>query len=306
MLRRSGSTMKDHPRSCGEHSSPNSNIFELKGSSPLVRGAPLLSALFSICLRIIPARAGSTSPHSRGRTQFRDHPRSCGEHPVVLHKDTDYTGSSPLVRGALCKIRVVNGISGIIPARAGSTIRDLNVARGTWDHPRSCGEHFSSGLKVPVDAGSSPLVRGAPAAPWNLSPERGIIPARAGSTPWTCRRSRQAGDHPRSCGEHPEGEAANYFKEGSSPLVRGAPDVLKPNLVIVRIIPARAGSTRARSRRPWSRWDHPRSCGEHRPTSASTSSGIGSSPLVRGALQRRAGCAADGRIIPARAGSTQA
>ena len=40
MLRRSGSTMKDHPRSCGEHSSPNSNIFELKGSSPLVRGAP--------------------------------------------------------------------------------------------------------------------------------------------------------------------------------------------------------------------------------------------------------------------------
>ena len=62
---------------------------------------------------------------------------------MVLHKDTDYTGSSPLVRGALCKIRVVNGISGIIPARAGSTPKAKPPITSRRDHPRSCGEHLT-------------------------------------------------------------------------------------------------------------------------------------------------------------------
>ena len=111
-------------------------------------------------------------------------------------------------------------------------------------------------------------------------------------------------DHPRLCGEHYVGGIPCIAQEGSSPLVRGAPERSMAVMQDAGIIPACAGSTSTcRPSRPRPR-DHPRLCGEHALTGWTTEARSGSSPLVRGARgddgerQHRQG------IIPACAGST--
>ena len=71
---------------------------------------------------------------------------------------------------------------------------------------------------------------------------------------------------------------------GSSPLARGAPEVLPKPALHERIIPARAGSTPTSM--IWSRNtpDHPRSRGEHGVGGVEVVGDFGSSPLARGAL----------------------
>ena len=111
-------------------------------------------------------------------------------------------------------------------------------------------------------------------------------------------------DHPRSRGEHALVFVADEFREGSSPLARGAHAVDRVLVVNTRIIPARAGSTRSASPVRLRRWDHPRSRGEHTTSAYPTMLMMGSSPLARGAHGGSAGGIGDERIIPARAGST--
>ena len=90
----------------------------------------------------------------------------------------------------------------------------------------------------------------------------------------------------------------------SSPQMRGA--LLRPLYFIYcrRIIPADAGSTMTLI--PGSTWgtDHPRRCGEHVSQGVERPRVWGSSPQMRGALQRGRARAPMVRIIPADAGST--
>ena len=51
----------DHPRGCGEHSLLGNKANQMDGSSPRMRGAPLLALRVLLLGRIIPADAGSTS-----------------------------------------------------------------------------------------------------------------------------------------------------------------------------------------------------------------------------------------------------
>ena len=57
----------DHPRVCGEHDMSRQKDKGTKGSSPRMRGAPLLSSLPMIVIGIIPAYAGSTNCSPRPR-----------------------------------------------------------------------------------------------------------------------------------------------------------------------------------------------------------------------------------------------
>ena len=92
---------------------------------------------------------------------------------------------------------------------------------------------------------------------------------------------------------------------GSSPLARGLHNRTVSYLVSDRIIPARAGFTKARS--PWisARKDHPRSRGVYGNTVPVELEFYGSSPLARGLQQRYELTFCDDRIIPARAGFTR-
>ena len=131
---------------------------------------------------IIPAYAGSTNRVSGRGYVCADHPRIRGEHPNVHSKTLGLSGSSPHTRGALGAARAAAGVSGIIPAYAGSTEGGASTNEGAGDHPRIRGEHVQMNRAIADGSGSSPHTRGALVAPHRRHGRGRIIPAYAGST----------------------------------------------------------------------------------------------------------------------------
>ena len=151
----------DHPRGCGEHDAFHDRYGSAEGSSPRMRGAPLLRLLGSLLLGIIPADAGSTR---------------------VFSINMRSAGSSPRMRGAPWRRAGPCTEGRIIPADAGSTLGRGRATRRCQDHPRGCGEH-NAPLRVKIgNRGSSPRMRGALWKAGGLAGRQGIIPADAGST----------------------------------------------------------------------------------------------------------------------------
>ena len=194
---------------------------------------------------------------------FRDHPRSRGEHHLFRCGCPSFYGSSPLARGALASSITAIDMARIIPARAGSTPIYRHELIAEADHPRSRGEHGAPSKVDPAVLGSSPLARGAQVGKDEPHRFRGIIPARAGST-LLCDRGRPVDqDHPRSRGEHRAASRLHRACVGSSPLARGALSDRTIDVLVVGIIPARAGSTPDSPTLQETDSDHPRSRGEH-------------------------------------------
>ena len=71
------------------------------------------------------------------------------------------------------------------------------------DHPRSRGDHFSSGGWLMVHEGSPPLTRGPRIDEATSVTGRRITPAHAGTTPAEALKTVGDKDHPRSRGDHP-------------------------------------------------------------------------------------------------------
>ena len=203
--------------------------------------------MISAC-RIIPARAGPTSRPKVSCAVSSDHPRSCGANQVNIRPFEPAAGSSPLVRGQQTWVVSDDGEARIIPARAGPTCAGRRTRRDNPDHPRSCGANAVQRPYGNGKPGSSPLVRGQHVPGLRFVDEERIIPARAGPTCAGRRTRRYNPDHPRSCGANLCRAANSEIQSGSSPLVRGQRDRHRILVVPVRIIPARAGPTRAPSR----------------------------------------------------------
>ena len=70
-----------------------------------------------------------------------------------------------------------------------------------------------------------------------------IIPARAGFTVCGSAHGGHAWDHPRSRGVYGLNGRSDLSQCGSSPLARGLLPRINLNIVLLRIIPARAGFT---------------------------------------------------------------
>ena len=111
--------------------------------------------------------------------------------------------------------------------------------------------------------------------------------------------------HPRVCGEHCLSMTTSRAGCGSSPRLRGT---LRLNLhcaIVVRFIPASAGNTNT----ALAHWHcvavHPRVCGEHFEHGYNLAKDYGSSPRLRGTLQRLQPGDAGRRFIPASAGNTR-
>ena len=210
-----------------------------------MRGARAL-LLFCLCSRgIIPAYAGSTSTVNHLNFRKGDHPRVCGEHTATGTAETESGGSSPRMRGARRIAHLMTWRSGIIPAYAGSTTVSSSSGSESRDHPRVCGEHRCKPSCAWRSLGSSPRMRGAPRSRERRAAFCGIIPAYAGSTSSTWRPTKPRRDHPRVCGEHRLFNRRYAVELGSSPRMRGAPQLRKGPLRVRGIIPAYAGSTMA-------------------------------------------------------------
>ncbi len=254
-----------------------------RGSSPRVRGAPCGLPGCAPVVGLIPARAGSAlSSRSRVRCAGA-HPRACGERAGPPERRSGPAGSSPRVRGALVPGAHDHSLTGLIPARAGSTTTTRSTTSAHGAHPRACGERWIAALAAVLTQGSSPRVRGALHEPFPDPLRFGLIPARAGSAQWGSSSTPRIGAHPRACGERAGVLQRVAHPQGSSPRVWGAPVRAGADADRVRLIPARAGSAAISAVRASAR--------------------PGSSPRVRGARpdrrlrRRRTG------LIPARAGS---
>ena len=110
----------------------------------------------------------------------------------------------------------------------------------------------------------------------------GITPAYAGKRQHQGPCPQAGRDHPRVCGEKKFGFVLHPPAPGSPPRMRGKGGHPCGGPWALGITPAYAGKSRCRSRPGNTGWDHPRVCGEKRPTSSPETMSIGSPPHVRG------------------------
>ena len=295
----------DHPRSRGVYWARRGRPYARPGSSPLARGLRTRPTTGGAWRRIIPARAGFTSPGGRGRGPRRDHPRSRGVYVEQLDASKVDAGSSPLARGLHRPETLLPDIDRIIPARAGFTRPRRQPVPPRRDHPRSRGVYPAVVPDPPPAIGSSPLARGLPRSRSPPSAPLRIIPARAGFTRTPFMSVCGTTDHPRSRGVYPWTSPSGPPSCGSSPLARGLQTSGDLSQLRWRIIPARAGFTFCRPPLRLATQDHPRSRGVYPADDRGAVAEFGSSPLARGLLQAFLDINNGNGIIPARAGFTQ-
>ena len=187
-----------------------------------MRGAAVGQLGDDVQLGIIPAHAGSSQSRRTRASGSWDHPRACGEQVEPQARTPVRVGSSPRMRGAVHLPYQENVNCGIIPAHAGSRVK--NAVSSFWkrDHPRACGEQPMRALAAPSMRGSSPRMRGAVRDCIPGLRRQGIIPAHAGSRSGTRRWGCRPRDHPRACGEQIVSSSPSRLPPGSSPRMRGA------------------------------------------------------------------------------------
>ena len=214
---------RDHPRACGAHSHQICRSLSAPGSSPRMRGSHGLEWHRAGGAGIIPAHAGLTLS---GRPY-----RGTGE------------GSSPRMRGSQVAAGHLGVLLGIIPAHAGLTDVTYVFWGRNGDHPRACGAHVNGVNEPGLYSGSSPRMRGSLGRLKGHTAVVGIIPAHAGLTGHCGRSVDACGDHPRACGAHILSCLLASLDRGSSPRMRGSPQLLALRAVCRGIIPAHAGLT---------------------------------------------------------------
>ena len=296
----------DHPRACGANDFLIAGANVGCGSSPRVRGKPVTPAASPLRRRIIPARAVQTRERQQTRGHRTDHPRACGANSDGHRGEWGPDGSSPRVRGKRSPALSSACRSRIIPARAGQTRCLVSERQVSPDHPRACGANAVGCPRCRGVRGSSPRVRGKPHGLAIPGVQVRIIPARAGQTSPPIMVYGWPTDHPRACGANYCSARLKSRAHGSSPRVRGKPDRVVRVPDVGRIIPARAGQTMRHRPPNHEHADHPRACGANKAWDGTSAPPDGSSPRVRGKLCDVLGEHARGRIIPARAGQTNA
>ena len=151
-----------HPRVCGEHDATPHDSTGEDGSSPRVRGTPIVTVAADAQRRFIPACAGNTPVACTPAANTAVHPRVCGEHSPCLRSNHGKDGSSPRVRGTLLPNTAFAKLRRFIPACAGNTADRRESSLNIAVHPRVCGEHSPSTINTGASGGSSPRVRGTP------------------------------------------------------------------------------------------------------------------------------------------------
>ena len=209
------------------------------------------------------------------------------------------------MRGKLGRTTIWCSCMRIIPAHAGQTGGIMDHHRLFPDHPRACGANGTPPMTKPKQRGSSPRMRGKRHQQRHHAHDGRIIPAHAGQTRRCCPRRGRWPDHPRACGANGTPPMTKPKQRGSSPRMRGKRHQQRHHAHDGRIIPAHAGQTRRCCPRR-GRWpDHPRACGANLNAVAGGSADTGSSPRMRGKLDKAPCARGHLRIIPAHAGQTR-
>ncbi len=313
-----------HPRTRGEHGNKLHCCCSFIGSSPHARGTRDNHHVRFDVFRFIPARAGNTEeltflryntrfiPARAGNTpRFGNmasctpvHPRTRGEHSIFKRRSFFVAGSSPHARGTPARTGGFFIRLRFIPARAGNTITAIASSVLSPVHPRTRGEHIYCNALCLCLHGSSPHARGTLLVFRLHRFQSRFIPARAGNTSYTSASTRIDSVHPRTRGEHFWLRLEDAEKAGSSPHARGTPRSSAASAWSARFIPARAGNTSPKNKKPYIRAVHPRTRGEHEWSNDYLCPNAGSSPHARGTPPPSTSNRNFPRFIPARAGNT--
>ena len=150
-------------------------------------GAEVCIAKLAVEVRgIDPAYAGKSQCAFTVCSNFRDHPRLCGEKFRRLRLYQRHQGSPPPMRGKVIWDVEYYECGGITPAYAGKSCRFQKSVPLQLDHPRLCGEKWSLNDKITVLRGSPPPMRGKVTFLITIWKYLGITPAYAGKSPASC------------------------------------------------------------------------------------------------------------------------
>ena len=191
-----------HPRAGGENENVGVTPRAVVGSSPRGRGKPTPMRWVPSPTRLIPARAGKTTPERTHHAPYRAHPRAGGENRVFRVTVIGLSGSSPRGRGKLGDLHPGRGQRRLIPARAGKTSEAAQHPLPIGAHPRAGGENLVQRVSLDRERGSSPRGRGKPGLGKKRPAETGLIPARAGKTRPRAPPAHPSAAHPRAGGEN--------------------------------------------------------------------------------------------------------
>ena len=151
-----------HPRAGGENPFRMSAVDTPAGSSPRGRGKQAGLGGDEARLRLIPARAGKTRWRALRSRAAAAHPRAGGENRTGGAGVFVAAGSSPRGRGKLDGRPGDRWHQGLIPARAGKTMKRSRRMNASRAHPRAGGENGRLHGLDEEGAGSSPRGRGKP------------------------------------------------------------------------------------------------------------------------------------------------
>ncbi len=213
------------------------------GASPRARGRQRHRHRRRFAVGSIPACAGPTRGARSGRSGVRKHPRVRGADSPARWRGTVVAEASPRARGRPQACAGENPPVRSIPACAGPTAgwRGRRIPPGK--HPRVRG---ADELVAPVRAElgeASPRARGRLGGGFQGLRRRRSIPACAGPTSISSRRSSSSRKHPRVRGADLEfgGSAPRAWE--ASPRARGRPPRLRAREPDDGSIPACAGPT---------------------------------------------------------------
>ena len=172
------------------------------------------------------------------------------------------------------------------------------------DHPRACGENWTSTTSASKIAGSPPRMRGKLASRRVYRATVRITPAHAGKTMLCCGFRSTRRDHPRACGENLSSAPRWKYVLGSPPRMRGKHKSFESIKQSIRITPAHAGKTYTCFGCSAEPEDHPRACGENGTGKTTIAKELGSPPRMRGKPPPPPPALISSRITPAHAGKT--
>ena len=186
------------------------------------------------------------------------------------------------MRGKGSRACGIGGADGITPAYAGKSVQPYKWLVTTQDHPRVCGEKFTTLHGENDFWGSPPRMRGKACGLFQLVESPGITPAYAGKREGPKNAQSKVGDHPRVCGEKEICRKTQNIVPGSPPRMRGKASSHFCTCSTFGITPAYAGKSTCSFGHPLASRDHPRVCGEKSGLMRSNATGTGSPPRMRG------------------------
>ena len=112
----------DHPRVCGEKRCIIHIFHHYIGSPPRMRGKDTSKNPTDKGARITPAYAGKSATAAARRLGYGDHPRVCGEKPLLRYSGSAGQGSPPRMRGKELALDDPETGDRITPAYAGKSL----------------------------------------------------------------------------------------------------------------------------------------------------------------------------------------